>query len=74
MDKLASLFEPALVRDYVVWTFIFQYACSDDILQVKEEDISFVTATNPLIKGSRPYIVFDATGEAVTLTPSFHVS
>ena len=30
--------------------------------------------SNPPIKGSRPYVIFDVTGKPVSFTPSFHVS
>ncbi len=73
VDKVASLFEPVFVKEYV-YTFIFLYVCTDNILQRNAESISLETATNSPVKGNRSYTVFDVNGEPVSFTPSFHVS
>ena len=73
VDKVGSLFEPIVIREYV-WAFIPRFTYAENTLQVKEEEISLPLRANPPIKGNKSYTFFDVTGEPKLFTPSFHVS
>jgi hypothetical protein len=74
IDGIASLFEPIMIREYV-WNLFIHSAHAKYMLQIKKETISLSLETNPpIIKGGKPYTVFDVKGKPESFTPSFHVS